>query len=418
MTHRTAHAQERGMLLIPVAFFVLILGGLSLGFLLRTQGAQTSLVNEETSARALEISEMALQRAEMEIRGEVDHDGDGLGSVSGTYGGGSYTVVAVQDPASPNLYMLTATAVHGHSRRRIEVGIKVVSNSPFVMPIMAKDDLIFTAGGYTDSYDTRLGTYASQAVNADAYGSYADGGADIGSNATIDVQGGAVIRGDATPGVGSSVALGGGSVVVGDTTPRTEPMELPIPKLAEFEAALATNNNAELEAQSDGVTISYDDATKTLDVKQGAEILLTGGTYFLREAIFSSSATMRVTGAVRIYLTDMFDMSGGSIANATGDPANLLIIAYPYNLPVDIKAMTATITLRGGAASSFALYAPAHDVNVNGGGDVYGSLVGGALRFAGGSGMHYDRALAEADIWNGGARTQRFYWVDRLVPKP
>src|SRR6185436_5293926 len=109
-----------------------------------------------------------------------------------------------------------------------EQAVRRIVTSQFNAAIAAAGAITLSGGlTQTDSFDSRLGTYASQATNVDATGPYAGTGGAIGSNAGISISG-ARVRGDAVPGTASTTSPSGGAVVTGSTAPRSTPLSLPL----------------------------------------------------------------------------------------------------------------------------------------------------------------------------------------------
>jgi hypothetical protein len=77
------------------------------------------------------------------------------------------------------------------------------------------------------------------------------------------------------------------------------------------------------------------------------------------------------------------DLSGGSVLDSGGKPANLTIV----------YGGTAQVKITGQADSYGVLYAPNAQVNLTGQGDWYGALIAGTLNDSGQSALHYDRSL-------------------------
>jgi hypothetical protein len=405
---------ERGYMLVVMIFSVVLLTLFSLGFIGEGLADRATLNRYETSMRALEIAETGLARAEMELAGGLDPEGDGLGTLTGAFAGGTYDVAAVQDTADPSLWILTATGTHGLSVRRIETGVRVAADLRFPRAIFGRDRVVIQSHGATDAYDSGLGTYASQVVNVDARGPYAGLGADVASNGPIELQGGdAAVRGDATPGPLDTVAISAPAWVVGSTTPAPEEFNMPDPPLADFQAAFAVNDNGGLDVSDPQV--EYDPAGLTMLVKNGSELVLPAGTYFFQELSLLGGSTLRVTGAVEIYVTNTMDLSGGSVANQPGTPADLLVHAHPYPLP-GTSVKSPGITTSGGATSVMAIYAPGIDVTVKGGSDFFGAIVGRVVTVQGSAQVHYDRALGSINGPYGVETARRLYWVDRMPP--
>ena len=245
---RAAGAQdERGVILWAVSGLVLVLAGLSLGLLWEGMAEGMSIQHRQADVVALEICEMGIVQASLEIRALQDSGADGIGFASGSYSGGAYTVTAVQRVDYPDRWTLSARGAYRNSVKRVEVGLRRREHSDWAEGLFAKDGLTIHGTAQTDGYDSSLGTWQSQAVNADAGGPYALGKGHIGSNTTLRLTGtSGTIRGNAIPGPLHEVVTSGTPTIWGDTFPRRREIPVPDPLLADFEAALAVNDNASL----------------------------------------------------------------------------------------------------------------------------------------------------------------------------
>ena len=104
------------------------------------------------------------------------------------------------------------------------------------------------------------------------------------------------------------------------------------------------------------------------------------GTYCFGLFSLTGGATLTVTGPTIINVTDKFVAGGGAIVNTTMDPAQ-----FQLNSSYVGKA---AVSMTGGSGSFIQVYAPAGDVVVGGGGDLFGSIVGVNVEFTGGSRYH------------------------------
>jgi len=77
------------------------------------------------------------------------------------------------------------------------------------------------------------------------------------------------------------------------------------------------------------------------------------------------------------------DLSGGSVADSGGKPANLIIV----------YGGTAQVSVTGQGDSYGIVYAPNAQVNLSGQGSCFGTLVAGTLNDSGQSAIHHDRGL-------------------------
>lgn len=408
-------ASERGSVSVLAALVALALAGLATGLLTEGLAARTSLVRTEDSLRALEAAETALARAEQEISSSHDADGDGIGTLESTLGSATARVSATSDPILVNRWTLTAVGESKNTVRRVEVGLRRWNPGVFVEGLFSHDDLVFDGVNVTDAYDSRKGSYEGQAVNSDAAGTYAELGGNIGSNAGfIELSGSSItVRGDAIPGPGRSVYERGDPTVLGDTMARKYERDVPPTPLAEFQAALATNDNGNW-TQEDG-NLAYSDAAKTLAFKAGGTLTLPGGTYFFSQFTLSGNSTVKFTGPAKVYVTGSLDLSGGTLLNS-GVPSDLMIYAHPYALPGGFSPTSTQVKIAGGSGSAFAMYGPSAYLTLSGGSDIFGAAVAKRIKVNGNCRYHYDKALADTFVV-GSPRVERLYWREPSPPR-
>jgi hypothetical protein len=395
-------------------FLALVLAGLSVGLVNESGAARAAVTRQETSCRALEIAEAGVCRAECEIRPNTDTGTDGIGVVKGSYASGTYETTVVADPISRDRCIVRAKGSHGHSVRRIEVGLRRRSRSYFVEGLFTKDNLQLQGAIRTDGYDSRLGPYALQAVNVDAAGTYALARGDIGSNEGIDINGtSAYIRGNAIPGPGYETVLSSTEVILGDTLPREEEVPLePVP-LSTFEAAVATNNNGNWAVT--GGSILYSSTRYSMRVNAGATLTLLGGTYFFSDFALRAGAVLVIAGPCKVYTTGSFDLSGGTLSNP-GTPGDFQVYSAPYALPTGYPPIKNEIKLAGSPTCAAAIYAPDTDMTIAGGSDFFGAIVARQVTVQGNPYFHYDIALEGIRVDKAGT-LERLYWRE-LSPPP
>lgn len=435
-TRRPYRASERGSLMLVVAVVTLMLGALSISFLQESLAEKASVDLRTSDVAALQICEKGLVQASMEVFSQVDGATDGIGNVAGDYGGGDYEVTAVQNVANPDRWTLTARGTHGLVSRRVEVGLRRRTGGEYVEGLFAKDALTFNGNTQTDAFDSRLGTYASQATQNDGGGSYALGGGHTGSNRHIVLHGSSVrIRGNAIPGPLHSVSMSGSPTVWGDTLPRRSLIDLPDVPQSAFEDALASNNNSELlpappgngangngnsggsngnsggNSNGGGGSGVYNPTTMALAAGGQDDVTLSGGVYIFSSVRLTGQAKLIVEGPSVIYVTGDFDVSGGGFVNQSGKPADLRVFVHPYAVIPGQTPTSSNVKIRGGAQASMALYAPAAALSVAGGDDIYGAFVSGTITISGGGRFHYDKALGEINNF-GTTIVERLYWRD------
>jgi hypothetical protein len=413
---RAPRAAERGSLLLASLLIAMMLAGLSVGLITEGFAARANVTRSDTSLRALEVAEVGLARAELELASNLDPGGDGIGTLSGTWAGGTYQVTMVAADPMVERFTARAVGVVGNSRREIEVGLRRRSSGAFIEGLFSMNDLVFGGNSVTDAYDTRVGTYASQAVNTDAYGTYADLGGNLGSNTGfITLMGSSVtVRGDAVPGPGRSVYEHGNPVVTGDTAPREAERPVPPIPYSEFSGAAASNNNGSWNVA--GKEPTWNATTMSFRGNAGSTITLDAGTYFFSNFSLQGGAILQINGDVKIYVTGTMDLTGGTLVNMTGRPQSMTVLAHPYALPSGFTPTSTSVKVAGGNQSALIVYGPQAALTLHGGSHIFGAAVARTIDVSGGVDFHYDKALDDL-MKVGAARVERIYWREPNPPR-
>lgn len=331
---------QHGAVLIPILFFMMLIAGLSMSLLIEVEGSVTAVKHKETSMMALEIAEMGVVQAELEIRGNRDAGTDGVGTVSGSFAGGRYDVTAVQDPALDGRWLITAVGTHGHSVRRIEVGVRRRTKNNRVEGLYAEEALTFGGNSLTDAYDSRTGTYTSQATNTDGGGTYALGGGHVGSGKGISVLGSSAhVRGNAIPGAGFATEVSGGATIQGDTMPRMSSIDLEPTPYADFLAAYSSNQNGT-------ITAAKSDKKTPEAVADVSDTVLAGMSDMEVEAL-KSADTLLLTDA------ELLTTSDAELLSATYDSAfSVTTISLDTSLSAETTTTETTTTSSPGGGPS------------------------------------------------------------------
>jgi hypothetical protein len=226
---------------------------------------------------------------------------------------------------------------------------------------------ISSSSAYTDSYNSSVAPYSK--ATAGTNGS-------ILSNGDIDLGNShIVVNGDAT--AGGTVDIGG-STVTGTITDGAPPLSFPsVPPCGP-----PYSSGAGLSGSKG--SYNYDSTTGVLSVKGFPT--LAAGSYCFSSISESSGGTLKVTGPSTIYVTDLVNLGGGGILNATTIPGDLQLLS-------SFVSSGNGVVLSGGSNAYMAVYAPDCGVKLTGGTDFFGSIVGGSITMSGNSGLHYDEAL-------------------------
>lgn len=415
-TKQQGRSTERGIGYVLVLFMAFLVGALCMGLMQEGLAARTALKHHVSNMRALELAETGVVRAEMELRSMIDSGSDGVGVSSGALGAGAYDVTIASDPVSDARFILTAVGRHALSTRRIEVGIRRRLNSNYADALFSLEDLTVSSIS-TDAYDSRNGTYASQATMLDGGGTFAEEGGNLGSNGDIYLDGTSVwVRGDTIPGPLRDVYESGSPTVTGDQAPREYELDFPPAPYEDFFSAMTSNSNALMGTTNQGNSVRYNTARMSLDVTGNANVVMPAGTYFFKSINIRGGSTLTVEGPVKIYVTDSLEIGAG--ANIIADrPSDVQIFAHPYPIPDNSAPAEATVKVSGGSNVTWALYAPGAALDIGGGNHFYGAAAAKRIELNGSNSFHYDKALGEFGS-RGAAIIERLYWKEAPLPRP
>jgi hypothetical protein len=99
-----------------------------------------------------------------------------------------------------------------------------------------------------------------------------------------------------------------------------------------------------------------------------------------------------------IYFAGNVDISGNGVLNSNNQPGDLML--YGIQPPTNTSEH---VSIGGNSQITASVYAPGHDVTINGGGTnghVYGSMVGKTVTMTGVSNLHYDEQLGSKGMIN------------------
>lgn len=246
------------------------------------------------------------------------------------------------------------------------------------------DDVKIGGNSATDGFNSAVGSYSSTKTTTS--------GGNLGTNgevcAVIDTSGAStVIGGNVEYGPdGSPCSVSQGpSTIHGTQTPLSSPVNLPSVTIP---ATIGTNQGN--VAAPATLSPTPNNTWNNVDVGNGKILTLGAGTY-----IFDSMTVkgeVKVTGAVVIYFK--CDLATEAVTMNAGGLLNSVIPQKPTNLIMFLGPKCATAKFTGGTNASYAVYGPDTDIQIQGGSDVFGAIVGKSVTAGGGVDIHYDRALA------------------------
>jgi len=392
--NREPAIRDRGTALIPILTLLFIAMALGYSSLVTGAAHMKQIELNRNSVQALEIAEVGLARALYELERNQDLDSvPGIGNVGGDFGGGRFDTTTTS--IGNNYYRVRGLGQVRGVRREVEMIAAGPENFYARRALAARGTM--TIGGVfsIDSYDSSLGSYASQATNSDAHGTYANENAKVASNDNMDAGPNAVIRGDAVLGPSATLTVHQNTYLTGTQVELPQPMTLPDPPVQGFVDAFNNNNNGAWTATNGSP--NYNPTTKELRVTGQTQLTLPPGTYFFSSIALAGGASIVVTGETKIYVTGNIDFGGGGLINQTNRPQNLEIIAHPHEVPPGyVPPAQPDAQLSGGSQTACVMYAPAYDVSMGGSGVFMGAVIGKDVNVAS-MAFHFDESLKVAE---------------------
>lgn len=104
---------------------------------------------------------------------------------------------------------------------------------------------------------------------------------------------------------------------------------------------------------------------------------------------------------LNIAPTGSIDLTGSTLSNPSLIPANFQVLYGGTNL----------VKINGGTATAMLLYAPNAPFRLNGGGNLYGSVIANQVTDLGGGAIHYDRQLLKQFYQLGNYMLSSFNWA-------
>jgi hypothetical protein len=326
--------------------------------------------------RAEQIAESGAGVAYYELQAGADVTGDALGAAEADCAGGHYQTNIVPAYAGVGTYTLTTVATYGSQRQTLEMVVRATRPPAGFVGL---NKITITGGASIDSYDSSLGSYASQVS-----GGHAGSLAILMTNGSIVTSGGGTIYGDAHPGMTGTYS--GAVSVTGSTSPATTPVTV--------------------------APYAYSPPATPAPAWIGAG-LLTSGVYHYSSLSLSGGKVLTLSGDVTIYCDKTFSISGGASIVVT--PGSKVVVHHGSldatlsgNGVVNLNqkaesfafwsASTTKVAVSGSSAYYGTVYAPNADVISTGGSGLYGAATGKTLTLSSANGwLHYDDSLGLND---------------------
>ena len=302
--------------------------------------------------------------------------------------------------------ILTAHAISAPQvARRAEAVVRPVSS--FEQAIMAVGTLDLTNQNIViDSYDSRDPAKSTNGLY-DVTKRQQNG--DIATDGNLIEAGNAHVYGDVATNAGT---VSGAANITGieRTDFYQEPIPVGAPSWPSFNASVTTvTNTTTLNASSTSGAPTSRYRLSTISLSGSKNLTLAGNAdgsptyieiYVTGDISVSGTSQITIQPGVsaKIYFAGNVDVTGNGIINSNNQPRDLQL--YGIQPAADTSK---TVHLGGNGQITTAVYAPGHDVTINGGGTsghVFGSVVGKTTIMTGVTNLHYDEALASVGMIN------------------
>jgi hypothetical protein len=378
----TARREAGGALVTAVFLTVVALGMVAL-FLAVTATGTRQMGASRDALNALFLAETGLNEALYEIGRRVDPDGDGLGNLERSFGGGSYAVMAT---TAGTAYIVRSTGTFGTAARTVEATFEPTIVSALKRAVTALESFEIEGEAFIDSYDSAEGSYLSQVVASYNGRPRAEIAGNVLAGADISVEDRAGIFGDANPGPAGTIEIAPTATVTGSTGNASAGPSVPAPQVP----SVASSGRLELSGSTSRTvgpgTQRYDVLTlsdsATLTIKGPAKIVIGGN------VTVGGTSRLRIDGkkgGVEIYIYGSYSSSETArVSMAAKRPSDCTIVIVG----------TGSATHRSAAPFYGSIFANEGRVDLAANADFYGAIVGKKVKLADRARLHFDVDLA------------------------
>jgi len=392
LARNPAATSRSGVSLVMVGLSICVLATLSVGMVIATRATQKEKSAQREEVAALFAAEAGLSEAVFDLnRG-------GIGVVGSqqapqTMNGSEYWVSSADLPNG--MKTLVATGVDNRAGMRIELTVVEDLSNLWTWGAFGDEELTMDSNARVDSYDSMLGTYASQQVNGSGTNAYALSTGDVGSNGDIDIMSNSSVQGSAVPGPSSAVTITGTASVSGSTAPNTSLVDLP--KLVM--PVIGSSGDLKVASTTPVVLPSGDHEFDDLVLGNGAVLTVTGPARIVTVNMeLRSNAQIVVDaslGPVEFFVYQDFIMNSSTmIASTTFTPADVSINLNSDNIINPAQTVQlAEVTLESNSVIYGTLFAPNAQVDIDSNFELFGSVVARQVHLDSWARIHFDEQL-------------------------
>lgn len=394
---------RRGSALVVAVVVTLFVGALAL-----TTMTLTARQQKESNATGAELNTFYAAEAGLNVAWvELQNGGDGAiasAEAPERLGGLGWWVEATAVDA--DVTALMATASDGHRESRVEMIVRDESSEITDFGIFGENGIVLRSNCLVDSFDSTLGTYASQVS-----GGHARDNGNAGTNDDISVSSNANVYGYAQygPDLDDSISIAANVTLSDGYGAAQSPVALApvvVPNYASLGAL--TVNGGTTKTLGPG-NLQY----TTLLTKSNSNLIVKGPCNLVITTSATASANSNWTfdatdGPITVYAKGDFDLrSNANISTTLKDPTKLTL-----NLTgVHTSSSDSTPNIAFSSNSSFygTVYAPDLSVVISSNFELYGSLKSQWLEVSSNARIHFDERLAVGAL-NAGSGFEILAW--------
>jgi hypothetical protein len=395
MIGRTLGTQSgrRGTALVAMLLCFVGMAAISMALLSVSLGNSQEQRSEKREMRSSYVCLAGLSQAMYQMQ-------RGLPGAVGTqqnpasWGGAQCWVETVQ--VTPEITTLRANGVENGIGSAQELTVRAVPNTIWMYGAFGRESLHMDANARIDSYDSSLGSYASQAVNGSGNGLHALTNGDAGSNGPIWMDVNGTIWGDSIAGPGHSTTILGNASVTGTTTPASALVTLPAINVPSYPSsgALTVTGTQTLPSGNYNFTSLRVNASKSLTITGPANVVCTN----LELRSNSELLVDATNGIVTFYVIDDFLMNSNSqFRSVDSVPANLRINLLSDNvINPEVSVQLDEIAFDSNTQLHGCVLAPNAHVEIDSNFQMFGSLMARSVDLDSNARFHFDEALLDA----------------------
>jgi hypothetical protein len=391
--YQAHHPKRRGSAIVVMILMMVIMTGVSYALLQTALAGHKEQRQEREAMSARYVSQAGLADGLYDLqRGQTGV----LGTPLAPLPWGKSRFYVTRTDLSADVISLQSTGLDVRSAARMELVVRRVPTTMWRFGAFGKESFHMDSNARADSYDSSLGTYASQAINGTGSDRHGRTNGDVGSNGNVGLDQNGKVWGSALPGPGHTTTVLGNAMVTGSTTPLTTPMELPdlvLPTYPSF-GSLTVSANTTIPSGNRTYSNMTVNNNKTLTINGPANVVMTN--LHLR-----SGSALRLNtagGPVTLWVIDDFIMD----SNAQLAPLNLLPQDVQINLLSDnvinpeVTIQLDTVDLASNTKLYGMVYAPNAAVTIRSNFELFGSLVARSVDLNSNATFHFDEALIPA----------------------